>query len=89
MREILSNGMDGAIMVVDNSRGIRETDLKIIQNLNSTNVPYVVFSNKQDINCSEIDSKHIGDNVIVIPTTAKTGEGIKEGVETLLKLIKK
>lgn len=87
MREIISNGLDGAIVVMDNSRGITDTDIKIMENLNSNHVPYVIFCNKQDIVPGRIESSFINDNVPVIPTTARTGEGIREGLETLLQLM--
>ncbi|SCG85807.1 GTP-binding protein [Methanobacterium congolense] len=87
MREILSNGLDGAIVVIDNSEGVTNTDIKILENLNSSNVPYVIFSNKQDISPGKIESTHINPDIPVIPTTATTGEGIQEGLNILLDLM--
>lgn len=87
MRQILSNGLDGAIVVIDNSKGLTDTDKQIIENLNSNDVPYVVFCNKQDIVPGKIKSPHIKESIPIIPTTAKTGEGIHEGLETLLDLM--
>jgi small GTP-binding protein domain len=87
MRDILSNGLSGAIVVIDNSKGVTNTDMRIMEDLNSTNVPYIVFSNKQDIAPGDLESEHISQNVPIIPTTAKTGEGIQEGLEVLLKLV--
>ncbi len=87
MREVLSNGLDGAILVLDNSKGITVTDINILKKLNSTDVPYVIFCNKQDIASGKIESQHFKENIPVIPTCARTGEGIKEGLETLLGLM--
>lgn len=87
MRQILSNGLNGAIVVIDNSKGITDTDKQIIDNLNSNDVPYVIFCNKQDIVPGKIESPHIKESIPIIPTTAKTGEGIHEGLETLLELM--
>ena len=87
MRDILSNGLSGAIVVIDNSKGVTNTDVRIMENLNSTNVPYIIFSNKQDIAPGDLESEHISQNIPIIPTTAKTGEGIQEGLEVLLKLV--
>lgn len=87
MREVLSNGLDGAILVLDNSRGITDMDMDIMNNLNSNQVPYVIFCNKQDVKKGKIDSSYIKNNVPVVPTTARTGEGINEGLTTLLKLM--
>ncbi len=87
MREILSKGVDGAIVVIDNSKGLTNTDKQIIEKLNSNDVPYVVFCNKQDIIPGKIESPHIKEDIPIVPTTAKTGEGIHEGLETLLDLM--
>ncbi|MGB9937134.1 MAG: GTP-binding protein [Methanobacterium sp.] len=88
MREILSNGLDGAIVIVDNSNGVTDVDKKIMDNLNSNNVPYVIFCNKQDIAPGSLESPYIKDDTPIVPTTAKTGEGIQEGLETLMDLMK-
>lgn len=87
MREILSNNLDGAILVIDNSKGITNTDIQIIENLNLSQIPYVIFLNKQDLNPGKIESNHFKINVPIILTTAKTGEGVHQGLETLLQLI--
>lgn len=89
MREILSNGLDGAIVVIDNSKGLTNTDKQIMDNLNSNGVPYVIFCNKQDIVPGKIESPHIKENIPIVPTTAKTGEGVHDGLETLLNLMEK
>lgn len=87
MREILSNGLSGAIVVIDNSKGVTNTDIQIIENLDSNNIPYVVFANKQDIAPGNLESEHIMSHIPVIPTIAKEGEGIQEGLEVLLELV--
>ncbi len=85
MRRILSEGLDGAILVVDNSNGITSTDQEILDRLAQFKIPYVVFSNKQDLNSSELK---ISFDAPIIPTIAQEGEGIMEGVEILLKMVK-
>ncbi len=85
MRRILSEGLDGAILVVDNSKGITSTDQEILGRLNEFKAPYVVFSNKQDLNSNNLE---IDSDAPVIPTIAQDGEGILDGVETLLEIIK-
>jgi small GTP-binding protein len=87
MREILSNGLSGAIVVIDNSKGVTDTDIQILENLNNDSIPYVVFANKQDIAPGNLESDHIKSHITVIPTTAKAGDGIHEGLEVLLKLV--
>ena len=47
MREILSQGLDGAIVVIDSSKGISNVDETILTKLNIKDVPYVLFANKQ------------------------------------------
>jgi small GTP-binding protein len=88
MREILSNGLDGAIVVIDNSVGVTATDADILDKLNSKNIPYVIFANKQDISRGNLESEHIKDTTIIIPTIAVSGEGIHKGLEELLKMMK-
>jgi uncharacterized protein len=85
MRRILSEGLDGAILVVDNSNGITSTDQEILERLDQYQVPYVVFSNKQDLNSGELD---INCNVPIIPTVAQNGDGIMDGVGVLLEMVK-
>jgi hypothetical protein len=87
MREILSNGLNGAIVVIDNSRGVTDTDIQIMDNLNTNNIPYVVFANKQDISPGNPESEYIDSHIQIIPTIAKEGEGIQEGLEILLELV--
>lgn len=86
MREILSQGLDGAIVVVDSARGITSTDISIIKRLNTNDVPYVIFANKQDISSGELDFDGIT-SAPIIPTIAKEGEGIMKGLNLLLELM--
>ncbi len=85
MRRILSEGLDGAILVVDNSNGITTTDNEILDRLEYYQIPYVIFSNKQDLNPEELEIKS---EAPVIPTIAQEGEGIMDGVEVLLEMVK-
>jgi len=89
MREILSHNINGAIVVIDNSIGVTNIDIQIMENLNNDDVPYVVFANKQDISPAALESVYIGSHIHIIPTTAKEGTGIQEGLEVLLELISK
>jgi len=86
MRQILARGLNGAILVIDSSVGVTDTDNEIMDKLERNNIPYVIFANKQDINPVEID---IGDktDVPIIPTIATDGEGIHKGFELLLELL--
>jgi small GTP-binding protein len=86
MREILSQGLDGAIVVIDSSQGLTSTDKNIINRLNSNNVPYVIFANKQDIGTEDVDYDGITD-VPIIPTVARDGEGVWNGLNLLLDIL--
>ncbi len=86
MREILSQGLDGAIVVIDSSKGLTSTDKNIINRLNLSKVPFVIFANKQDISTDEIDFNGIKD-IPIIPTIASNGEGVKNGLNVLITLI--
>ena len=85
MRKILSEGLDGAIVVVDNNKGITPIDLEIMEGLHISQVPYVIFANKQDLNSTNLEMTH---KAPVIPTIAQEGYGIMEGLEILLEIIK-
>jgi uncharacterized protein len=85
MRKILSEGLDGAIVVVDNSQGITHIDLEIMEGLQTNQVPYVIFANKQDLNSANLEMTH---EAPVIPTIAQEGSGIMEGLEVLLEIVK-
>ncbi|MBE2900590.1 hypothetical protein DNK57_07285 [Methanothermobacter thermautotrophicus] len=82
MLEIISNGLDAAIIVVDNSRGVTLAEKEIMAELDEKNIPYVVFSNKQDLDDSELE---IDFDVEVFPTVATEGSGLMEGLEVLLE----
>ncbi len=87
MREILSQGLHGAIVVIDTSKGLTSTDKNIITRLNSNYIPYVIFANKQDVNHGDLDH----DGLIlapIIPTVALEGKGLNEGLNQLLNLVK-
>jgi len=86
MREILSQGLDGAIVVIDSSRGLTSTDKNIITRLNLSQVPFVIFANKQDISTDEIDFDGIKD-IPIIPTIARDGDGVKNGLNVLITLM--
>jgi uncharacterized protein len=88
MREILSKGLDGAIVVIDSSKGISTVDEAIISKLNSQEIPYVLFANKQDISTSLIEHHLIKSDTPIIPTVATSGHGVSEGLSTLLKMVK-
>lgn len=88
MREILAHKIDGAIVVIDSSKGITESDERILEKLNLKDVPYVLFANKQDLNSCEIAPSQLRPDTPIIPTVAINGQGVEEGFLTLIELIK-
>jgi uncharacterized protein len=88
MREILSQGLDGAIVVIDSSKGVSTVDEAIINKLNVQDVPYVLFANKQDISSSVIEHHLIKPETPIIPTVAISGHGVDEGLQKLIQMIK-
>ena len=87
MRKILSYGLNGAIVVIDSLKGVTDIDEGIIESLNSHNVPYVVFANKQDLNPVFPEFEGITDDVPVVPTVALEGKGVNYGLKVLLSRI--
>jgi hypothetical protein len=49
MKDILSEGMDCGIIVIDATRGLCVDDLQILATLESRNVPCLIFVNKTDV----------------------------------------
>lgn len=88
MREILAHKIDGAIVVIDSSKGLVESDERIIEKLNLKDVPYVLFANKQDLNPCDIEHPQLRPDTPIIPTVAINGQGVEEGFLTLVELIK-
>jgi small GTP-binding protein len=84
MREILSEGLDGAIVVIDNCKGVTPIDQEILERLHQDQVPYVVFANKQDLHSGELE---IGFEAPIIPTIAREGDGVMGGLELLLEMV--
>lgn len=84
MREILYNGIDAAIVVVDTSRGVSVMEMEIINQLDLGQVPFVVFANKQDLGSKELE---LDPKITVIPTIASKGQGLKQGLEKLMEML--
>lgn len=84
MKDVLSKNMDGAIIFVDNTKGITKSCEEMIDFVEERGVPYVLFTNKQDLNESPI---FINKNVPIIPTIALNGTGILHGFKTLVGLM--
>ena len=84
IQDILTKDIDGIIVVIDNTKGIQQTDSEIINFMDEKQIPYIIFANKQDLSCHILN---IDFDVIVTPTIATEGIGVKDGLKMLLKLI--
>ncbi len=85
INDILSPDIDGVIIFIDSTTGPTETDEKIINFISSKHIPYVIFTNKQDLNNSNL---RMDFDALIIPTIATEGIGINDGLKMLLKLVK-
>ncbi|MBI5681533.1 MAG: hypothetical protein HZC47_11620 [Methanobacterium sp.] len=85
LEDVITDEIDGIIVVIDNSKGISETDTEITSYINKKHIPYIIFANKQDLNPNILK---INFNVIIIPTIALDGIGVSDGLKILLNLIK-
>ena len=84
MQDIISKNLDGAIIFIDNTIGITKNNMELIRFIEQRRVPYVIFANKQDLNNKSLN---IDVNAPIIPTSAITGQGIKNGMERLFNLM--
>lgn len=85
MHEVLSKNIDGAIILIDSTKGITENDIKILNFIKEKKIPEVIFENKQDLNSNNLNIEF--HDVPIIPTIATTGQGIKKGLKILFELM--
>lgn len=85
LKQVLSEKVDGVIVFVESSIGIFEADLEIIDLIAGENISHVLFANRDDFSEFEMDT-HV-EGVLIIPTIAREGIGIRDGLKMLLKLI--
>ena len=84
LKQVLSE-VDGVIVFVESSIGIFEADLEIIDLIAGENISHVLFANRDNFSEFEMDT-HV-EGVLIIPTIAREGIGIRDGLKMLLKLI--
>ncbi len=86
MEDILSKTeVDGAVVFVDNTRGVTGEDEEIIKTLERRGIPNIILSNKNDLNKNNVDMDFT--TTPVIPVVAKNGRSMIKAIEKLLKLI--
>lgn len=84
-KDILSSKIDGAIVFIDNTLGITTTCKEMMEFVEEKNIPYVIFTNKQDLNNKTLNIHH--SKVPIFPTEAISGKGILHGLNTLLEIM--
>ncbi len=86
IRDVIMRGMQGAILVIDSTKGIGEFEIKLLRKLKKEKIPLVVALNKWDLN-SNLNVDHIPEfrGIKVIPMIATKGIGIKEVITSLIK----
>ncbi|RLE78448.1 MAG: hypothetical protein DRJ51_09550 [Thermoprotei archaeon] len=93
MREVLSKGVNLALIVIDSTKGISQRDIQTIKELKQSKIPVIVVANKQDLpgalTPSEISSKisECTGTCPVIGTSAKYNVGIDRLLLEVYRLI--
>ena len=90
---------DLAVLVVAADEGVKPQTLESLKHLQKVKIPYLIAINKIDLPEAKIDwvkgnlaenkimVEGYGGNVVAVPVSAKTGEGIKELLEMILLLV--
>lgn len=84
MQDVLCKNINGAIILIDSTKGISNADKEIIDFIEDKGVSYVIFANKKDLK-NRIEIKK--ESIPVIPTISTSGDGIINGLNILLELI--
>jgi small GTP-binding protein len=87
-REVLSRGMDGAIVVVDSTRDMDRTTLDLFQWLKSRGIPVAVMANKCD--CADALPEQVREKVSWFPVhaiSARTGKNVETSLRAFLSEI--
>jgi len=86
-REILSRGMDGAIVMADTTRDLDELTARICETLKVSGCPYAVFLNKCDHpDSSPLRYRAVTDSVFSPQISAVNGTNTVESLHEFLEL---
>lgn len=89
-REVVSFGLHAGIVIVDSTRGMTDFEKRILSELRSKNVPYMILANKQDLPGASLDRvrKDAGSSGIVLPISARTGQGVDVVLDEIVEMVK-
>ena len=89
-REVVSFGLHAGIVIVDSTRGMTDFEKRILSELRSKNVPYLILANKQDLPGASLDRvrKDAGGVGIVLPVSARTGQGVDVVLDEIVNMVK-
>ncbi len=86
-RDILSRGMDGAIVMADTTRDLDELTIRICQFLKGSGCPYAVFLNKCDHpDSSPVRYRAVTESVFSPQISAVTATNTMESLREFLEL---
>ncbi len=92
MWRVLAKGLKGAILLIDSTVGVTETDREIYELIRSLNVPLVVAVNKCDLNklpASHVRKKlDLNSEIKIFEMSALKGYNVKKVFESLLAEIR-
>ncbi|NYT07263.1 MAG: GTP-binding protein [Methanomicrobiales archaeon] len=90
VRQIISNGMDGAILMVDCSSGIDENTRHLYQQLKGTGVPLSVMLNKCDLSgaCPAMIEQELG-GAVTYEISARNPRSSRDALEQFVGTIGK
>ena len=84
-RKVLAT-CDVAVLVVDGSRGLAETDRQLLALFSEQGIPCVVAWTKADLVAGDASLPEVADAAAVVRTSSATGEGVFELKEALARV---
>lgn len=87
IEQVLSNIVDGIIILIETHAGLEDTDLEIMDLIRMKNIPQILMANRNDL--EDIERTISVEGILMIPTIIKEEIGVDSGLKMLLKLIEK
>lgn len=87
-REVVSFGLHAGIVIVDSTRGMTDFEKRILSELRSNGIPYIILANKQDLPGASTDRvrKDAGASGTVLPISARTGQGVDVVLDAIVDM---